>query len=114
MKKDKFIENLKENNQRKNDILMSASFPTIAFLSLCGYLFAWFFNIEWLFKFEGLLIPIIITIGYSINEKIQIKNIDNDTSFFCQSCNEPFNEKTLAYAVLVNECPNCKNEIYET
>jgi len=42
------------------------------------------------------------------------KNIDRETSMFCKNCKKRYNEETLAYAVLVNECQNCESSIYET
>ena len=113
MIKSELIANLKENNRlhKKSE----SWFKTLIFIFfLCFILFDWYFKPEGIvFDLAG-WIAVAVFIGLMVHDIRTEKNINLKTSMFCETCKERYDEETLAYAVLINECQNCKGVIYET
>ena len=113
MKKDRFIEYLEENNCSKANLEPSGFAMWVHFLII--YVIVRMFDIEWLFGLVGIFVIFFcLCVAYSFYIGVKKRSIDKKTRMFCGNCGKRFNEKTLAYAVLENECQNCHNEIYET
>ena len=113
MTKSELIANLNENNCLHSETeswLKSIIWVVcLSFVLLNAY-----------YKFEGVVFDVIgwiaaiIFIWMTISGSRTAKNIDKKTSMHCSACSKRYDEETFAYAVLVNECQNCKNAIYET
>ena len=114
MTKAEFIENLKEHN-RLSDNSENWFKASLAILCIVFILVTSIFDL-----FDGLLFNILSWLAVLVFAVIMIhgnrteKKIDKMTSMFCGTCKKRYDEETLAYAVLINECQNCKSAIYET
>lgn len=114
MTKSELVSNLKEYD-RLSDSWSSRCTGALGVLLLAYVGFTFFFDLpsNRVADIGGWLL-IIIFLGGMIYTRMSEKKIDERTSMFCESCKKRFDEDTLAYAVLINECQNCKSTIYET
>lgn len=112
MTKNELLKNLKEYDRLgKNS---ENWFITLLFMACVCFLLAnYFFDFQteisdWIGW--AVAATIIILMVYDIRLS---KKIDKQTSMYCNNCHKRFDENTLAYAVLKNECQNCKHPIYD-
>ena len=114
MTKPEFIENLKEYHRlsEKSESWFKASLAIFCVLVvLVTSIFDSFGN----FLFDiGSWLAVIIFVAIMVHGVRTERKIDRKTSMFCEVCKKRYDEETLAYAVLINECQNCKSVIYET
>jgi len=113
MDKSELIANLKENHRSFESSL--SRFKSIMFFFCILWILAiYFLDLDSsFFNIGGWVIVIIFFWLCWYDDRTQ-KQIDKKTSMFCPSCKKRYDEETMAYAVLVNECQNCKAPIYDS
>jgi len=112
MTKSEFISNLKLHEHLLNSS-WSRFEPIIYAACLIALVGKSFFELSGII-FDLMSVTLVVIMLWLLLKSNSNKKIDEQCSMFCEQCEIRFEEETLAYAVLVNECQNCKNPIYET
>ena len=113
MDKSELIANLKENHRLHEK--SGSTFKTVLFISCLLWGSAtYFLELSSVFINIGGWVIVVIISWLCWNDNRIGKKIDTKTSMHCPICKKRYDEETMAYAVLINECQNCKTVIYDT
>lgn len=113
MTKSELIANLRENSRLsvQSDNWFKSG---VMIFFLCFVLITSWYELDHpAISFAGWFALVVLVFGV-VHGKRAERNIDRKTSMFCGECGKRYDEETLAYAVLVNECQSCESAIYET